>query len=107
MGACLPYVVYGCRWILIATLAGDRTDVNMRTMFMKNIRLIGSTLRSKPPEIKAQILVNLVRDIWPKVESGEIRPTIYKVLPMAQANAAHALLRQGDSVGKVVLTTDC
>ncbi len=107
VGACLPYVAYGCRWILIATLAGDRTDVNMRTMFMKNIRLIGSTLRSKPPEIKAQILVNLVRDIWPKVESGEIRPTIYKVLPMAQANAAHALLRQGDSVGKVVLTTDC
>ena len=79
----------------------------MRTLFMKNIRLIGSTLRSKPPQFKAQLLADLVRDIWPKVEAGEIRPTIYKVLPMEQAGAAHALLRQGDSVGKVVLTTGC
>lgn len=105
LGTCLPYVAYGCRWIFIATLAGDHTDLNMRTMFMKNIRLIGSTLRSKPPQFKAQLLANLVRDIWPKVETGEILPTIYKVLPMEQAAAAHALLRQGDSVGKVVLTT--
>lgn len=103
VGECFPYVAYGCRWIMIATLAGDSSPVNMRTMYMKNIRLIGSTLRSKPPAVKAQILASLVRDVWPKVASGQVRPTIYKVLPIEQANEAHALLREGRSVGKVVL----
>jgi NADPH2:quinone reductase len=103
VGECFPYVAYGCRWIMIATLAGDISPVNMRTMYMKNIRLIGSTLRSKSPEVKAQILASLVREVWPKVESGEIRPTIYKTLPITQAEDAHAILEKGESVGKVVL----
>jgi NADPH2:quinone reductase len=107
MGECLPYVAYGCRWIMIATLAGDITTINMRTIYMKNIRIIGSTLRSKPPAVKAQILANLVKDIWPKVESGEVRPTIYKTLPITEAEAAHALLEKGKNVGKVVLTIGC
>ena len=104
VGECFPYVAYGCRWIMIATLAGDISDVNMRTMYVKNIRLIGSTLRSKTVEVKGQILSNLVKDVWPKVESGEIRPTIYEVLPITEAKKAHQLLEHGKSVGKVVLT---
>ena len=106
VGECFPHVAYGCRWIMIATLAGDITDVNMRTMYVKNIRLIGSTLRSKTPEVKGQILSSLVKDVWPKVESGEVRPTIYKVMPITEAEAAHDLLAQGKSVGKVVLTVN-
>lgn len=104
VGECFPYVAYGCRWIMIATLAGDISPVNMRTMYVKNIRLIGSTLRSKSVEVKGQILANLVNDIWPKVESGEVRPTVYEVLPITEAKKAHKLLENGVSVGKVVLT---
>lgn len=103
LGECLPYVARGCRWIIIATLAGDTSMINMRTMFMKGIRLIGSTLRSKPPEIKAQILSELVDKVWGKIESGEVRPTIYKTLPITEAEAAHAILEKGENVGKVVL----
>ena len=44
-----------------------------------------------------------VADVWPKIEAGELRPTIYKVLPMAQAEEAHAILERGENVGKVVL----
>ena len=104
VGECFPYVAYMCKWIMIATLAGDISPVNMRTMFMKNIRLIGSTLRSKTPAFKAELLEKLVADIWPKVESGEVRPTIWSALPIEQANEAHALLRDGKSAGKVVMT---
>ncbi len=104
VGECFPYVAYACRWIMIATLAGDLCEVNMRTMYVKNIRLIGSTLRSKPEPYKGELLAKLVEEIWPKVESGEVRPTIYKVMPITEANEAHALLREGKSAGKVVLT---
>ena len=106
VGECFPYVAYGCRWIMIATLAGDISSVNMRTMYVKNIRLIGSTLRSKTPEVKGKILASLVRDVWPKVTSGEVRPTIYAVLPIEEAEKAHDMLYGGNSAGKIVLTIE-
>ena len=106
VGECFPYVAYGCRWIMIATLAGDISSVNMRTMYVKNIRLIGSTLRSKTPEVKGKILDSLVKEVWPKVTSGEVRPTIYAILPIEKAEKAHDMLYGGNSAGKVVLTLE-
>ena len=69
----------------------------------KNIRIIGSTLRSRSDELKAHILSELVDKIWNKVSSKEITPTIYKILPITLAEQAHALLLNGKNVGKVVL----
>lgn len=103
LGDCLPYVKYGCRWIVIAALAGVNTTIDLKNIYKKNIRIVGSTLRSRTPEMKAQILANLVKDIFPKVESGLVKPTIYKVLPITEAEAAHAILQNGENVGKVVL----
>ncbi len=103
MGRCLPYMRHGGRWIMIATLAGDMTQVDLKNIYVRNVRIIGSTLRSRPPMVKAQILASLVREVWPKVETSGLKPTIYKTLPVAQAEEAHAILQRGESVGKVVL----
>lgn len=103
MGECLPYMARGGRWIMIATLAGDITYVDLRTVYTRGIRLIGSTLRSRPPEVKAEILSQLVKNVWPRVAVGEVRPTIYKVLPIKQAENAQAILERGENIGKVVL----
>ena len=89
---------------MIATLAGDMTEVDLRNVFVRNVRIIGSTLRSRAPEVKAQILAKLVENVWPKISSGEVKPTIYKVLPIQQAEEAHDILYRGESAGKVVLT---
>lgn len=102
-GKCLQYMRYGGRWIMIATLAGDITEVDLKKLYVLNVRLIGSTLRSKKPEFKAKLLATLVKDVWPKIDTGEVRPTIYKVLPITEAEAAHAILQRGENVGKVVL----
>ena len=104
MGECLPYLTHGARWIMIASLAGNKTEIDLANIFRRNVRIIGSTLRSRAPEVKAQILASLVKDVWGKVETGEVKPTIYKVLPIEQAEEAHDLLYQSKSVGKVVLT---
>lgn len=106
MGECLPYLTHGARWIMIASLAGTKTEIDLANIFRRNVRIIGSTLRSRAPEVKAQILSNLVKDVWGKVETGEVKPTIYKVLPIQQAEEAHDLLYQSKSVGKVVLTVE-
>ena len=103
MGKCLHYLSHGARWIMIATLAGDFTQIDMRNIYVRNVRIIGSTLRSRKPEVKAQILASLVKDIWQKVSDGSVKPTIYKVLPITEAEEAHAILYRGENIGKVVL----
>lgn len=103
LGRCLKYVARGCRWIQIATLAGDISDVDFRNIFVKNIRIIGSTLRSKTPEEKGMLLSALVEKTWAKFESGEMKVKIYKTFPLCEADAAHQVLYRGENVGKVVL----
>ena len=103
LGECLPYVRYGCRWIVIAALAGESTTVNLKNIYKKNIRIIGSTLRSRTPEMKAGILSNLVSEVWEKIADGEIKPTVYKILPITEAEEAQNILYRGENIGKVVL----
>lgn len=104
VGKCLPLMAFCGRWINIATLASDFTEVNLRTMYAKRLRLIGTNLRSRTPDEKKILLEDMVARIWPKIESGEIRPTVYKVYPIAEAEAAQDLMYSGKSAGKIVLT---
>ncbi|MBO5323115.1 MAG: NAD(P)H-quinone oxidoreductase [Oscillospiraceae bacterium] len=106
MGKCIHYLTHGARWIMIAALAGQFTQIDLKNIYVRNVRIVGSTLRSRTPEMKAQILASLVRDVWPKVSTGEVKPTIYKVLPIQDAEAAHDILYKGQNVGKVVLTVE-
>ena len=78
----------------------------LTVIYVRNVRIVGSTLRSRTPEVKAQILASLVRAVSPKVESGEVQPTIYKTLPIIEAEAAQDILYRGENVGKVVLTVE-
>ena len=104
MGECIHYLRHGARWIMIAALAGTKTTIDLKNIYVRNVRIIGSTLRSRTPAVKAQILASLVRDVWPKVATGEVKPTIYQVLPIEEAEAAQDILYKGKNVGKVVLT---
>lgn len=106
MGECLPYLTHGARWIMIAALAGQKTEIDLKNIYVRNVRIIGSTLRSRTPEMKAEILASLVREVFPKIEAGLIKPTIYKTLPITEAEAAHAILQRGENVGKVVLEVE-
>ncbi len=106
MGKCIHYLTHGARWIMIAALAGQKTEIDLKNIYVRNVRIIGSTLRSRTPEVKAQILADLVKNVWPKVESGEVKPTIYKVFPITEAEAAQDVLYKGQNVGKVVLTVN-
>ena len=104
MGRCIHYLTHGARWIMIAALAGRMTEIDLKNIYVRNVRIIGSTLRSRAPKTKAEILAGIVRDVYPKIEAGLVKPTIYKVLPITQAEAAHDILYRGENAGKVVLS---
>lgn len=103
LGKSLPYMARGGYWIVISTLAGTETNVQLRPLLTKGLHLVGSMLRNRKPEYKAFILSELVKNVWPKIESGQIKPSIHCVLPMAQAAEAHGILERFENTGKVVL----
>ena len=103
MGKCVATMPYRGRWISLASMAGPETTLDVNLLWRKNLRVIGSTLRSRTPEEKAQILAGLVRDVWPAFEARQFAPFIHKVLPIAEAAEAHAILERGENRGKVVL----
>ena len=104
LGKSLPYMARYGYWIVISTLAGTETNIQLRPLLTKGLHLVGSTLRSRTPAFKAELLAQLVRHLWPKLESKEIVPAIHAVLPMSQAEEAHDILEQGKQIGKVVLS---
>lgn len=103
IGKVFPFVNEGCRWVLISTLDGITTTVPLRALLTKGIEFKGSMLRKRSVDEKSSILSRLVKDVWPKIESGQIKSTVYKVLPMEKAEEAHKILENGENIGKVVL----
>ena len=103
LGKSLPYMARGGYWVVISTLAGVETTVQLRPLLTKGLHLVGSMLRNRTPAFKAYLLSQLVQNVWPKIEDGTIKPSIYKVLPITQAADAHAILERGENIGKVVL----
>ena len=104
LGRLVERMASGGRWVVIATLGGAMTELNMNTFFRRGIRLIGSTLRSRSPEMKARILSGLEERVWPALASGQIKPVIHATMPITEAEAAHAILERRENLGKVVLT---
>lgn len=103
LGKSLPYMAEGGYWVVISTLAGTETNIMLRPLLTKGLHLVGSMLRKRTSEEKATLLAELVEKVWPKIESGEMKPSIYKVLPFEDANEAWDILVRGENIGKVVL----
>jgi NADPH2:quinone reductase len=94
----------GGRWIVIATLGGPKTEIDMGVFFRRGLKLIGSTLRSRSSELKARILSDLDALLSEKFAAGKLRPVIHQTLPMrTHAEAAHAILQNDENIGKVIL----
>ncbi len=91
------------RLVFIATLGGAEAMVDIRQLMGKRARLIGSVLRARPVEEKAEIIRRFRQQFWDQVEEGSIRPVIDKVMPVANAHAAHERLRAYENIGKIVL----
>lgn len=104
MGKCFGLMARYGRWIEIATLGGDTTEIDLKTVYKKGLRLIGSTLRSRTPEMKARILHKLTEEVYPYFESDVFRPEIFKIFDVSQTEEAHALMAANKNIGKIVIT---
>lgn len=92
------------RWVVIATLSGNRAEIDLARIMMKRIVLTGSTLRARPADEKARLIAAVEATVWPWVTAGAVRPPVEATFPLADAALAHLRLEAGEHVGKVVLT---
>ena len=91
------------RLLMIGLMGGAETSINLGLLMMKRLRIIGSTLRAQPIPKKTEIMNNLNENIWPLLESGDIKPIIDTVIPIEEVDKAHKLMESNQTFGKVIL----
>lgn len=84
---------------------GGAPPIDLGAVLRRRLTITGSTLRPRSVAEKGEIAVALGREVWPLVESGRVRPIVYRTFPLNEAAAAHRLMESSEHVGKIVLTT--
>ena len=91
------------RHVTIAVQGGATATIPMWQVMARRLTLTGSTLRARSNQFKALLAQEIERNVWPLVAEGVLRPVMDKILPLAEAAAAHARMEAGGHIGKIVL----
>ncbi|MFK7761145.1 MAG: zinc-binding dehydrogenase [Candidatus Midichloriaceae bacterium] len=96
---------YG-KLILFAIMDGKISEINIARILMKNLNIIGSTLRSKATEEKVSLFKEACENLLPSITEGIVKPIISKVYKFSEFEKAHQLLKSGNNIGKIILVMD-
>ncbi len=91
------------RLILVGLVAGRKSDFDLGIALMKRLKIIGTALRGRTAEEKAEVTANFVSAVLPLIEAGTIVPNIDKIFLAENVIEAHKHLESNESFGKVVL----
>ena len=83
----------GGRYAVAGAIAGPFVDLDLRTLYLKDLRLLGCT------QLEPQVFANLIAYI----ERSDIRPVVGAVYPMKDIAAAQTAFLSKEHVGKIVL----
>lgn len=87
--------------VAFTALGGIVGELGMDLMVLKRAELIGVTLRTRGPEQRAAIVRAMREDLGHSLE--QLRPSIGRIMLWDDIEDAHALLKRGGPVGKLVL----
>lgn len=99
----LKALSYKGKLICLSFIESSKTEVNFAPLLMKNLTIIGSTIRNKSKQEKAEIANKLRNEIWPLIENGSFTPVIESVLHLKDAQKAHNLMESNSHIGKIIL----
>ncbi len=87
---------FGGRIILFGRTAGNIPQLKPRTIFWKQLSVLGTTM-GNPGEFKAMLRL---------VIRHKIRPVVDTIFPLAQINEAFRKMEEGQQLGKIVLSME-
>lgn len=91
------------RLILVGLVGGRTVEFNLGLALSKRLKIIGTVLRARSSEEKAEATKSFIENVLPLIESGKIKPNLDKVFKAEDAGKAHEYLESNESFGKVVL----
>lgn len=94
------------RIVVLGLLGGSTGELPLGILLNKRVQLIGTVLRSRPLEEKAQLAQAFTHAVLPLFEAGRLRPIIEEVLPMSRIAEAHRRMEANENFGKYVLRWD-
>ncbi len=103
LGRNVAALAFDGRIAMIGLQGGRDAQINLGAMMRKRAGLFTTSLRDRPAAAKARIVAGVLRDLWPHVAAGRIRPVIDRRFPLAEAAAAHRYMESGSHVGKILL----
>ena len=99
----LKILNYKGRLTYIAALGGFKAETNLLYIMNKQLKISGSTLRSRSPAEKGQIVDQVIKEIWPLIEANKYEHTIYETFNINDVNKAHEAMEKSNHIGKIVL----
>ncbi|RON12391.1 zinc-binding dehydrogenase [Pseudomonas frederiksbergensis] len=94
------------RWVLIGLMGGREAQLDLAQVLAKRVQLLGSTLRSRDEQFKADLFSDLGQHVWPLFAEGRLSPQLAKTFAIKDAEAAFAELAANKVSGKLVLVID-
>jgi NADPH2:quinone reductase len=91
------------RLVQIAIQNGAKADINLLPIMLKRLTITGSTLRARDDGFKADIAEKLLKNVWPLLASGAIKPIIHSTFALNEAALAHELMESSRHIGKIIL----
>jgi len=94
------------RWVMIGLMGGRSAELDLAQILGKRIQLLGSTLRSRDDQFKADLISELGRQVWPLFSEGRLSPQLARTFAIEDAEAAFKELATNMVSGKLVLVID-
>jgi len=92
------------RLICVGTMAGTKSEIDLGLLLRKRVTIIGTMLRGRSIEEKAEATRLFASSVLPLVSRGAILPVIDRVYPVDEIRDAHERMESNASFGKIVLT---
>jgi NADPH2:quinone reductase len=100
------------RLVIIGVQGGVQSEFNAGLVLRRRLTITGSTLRARPVAFKEAIAQACLKQVWPLIAAGRIKPVVHSVFAAvdaslstgSHASRAHALMESNQHVGKIVLT---
>jgi NADPH:quinone reductase-like Zn-dependent oxidoreductase len=94
------------RLVIVATMGGTRTELDIALLMRKRMAIFGSVLRPRSLAEKRAVTRRFLERWMEPLRQGAIKGIIDSTFPLAQAKEAHERMDSNLNFGKILLTVD-